>query len=918
LPLSQLQYANNQTHFDRTTGTLFLFGNESANTFQQAIAPNGYLELAIDNNKYSSDTQSPFFAPFLIGATNHSIQTITLDGGDGEDKLILGGQLDSPNLSITTDDSIDITGSLTATNNLSILSDKLTLNQAILTATDSNNGGTIHLLGKDISVINSAISASGDRSGGTILIGGDYQGKGTVPNAKHTYIGSNVQINAEATQTGNGGKVIVWADDTTEYYGNITARGGATSGDGGSAEVSGKQNLKYRGHADLGSTNGKLGTLLLDPTDIYISNAAEDDQTTIDANEFSQQIGDISLEAERSIYVRSNLNFVPSPGNSISFTVANGANNNNGFFTSESNVDIYAPGRNITISGGAIGLNGTLSTASNIGNGGSITLTTLNASPYSNYLGTGSLQTFSTIGEGGNISLSSSSTIDIQGIMDVSGKTSSGQVDIIANESIGVYDIYSGRIFGLISSVTENGNGKPINLTSTTGSIIVGEIRSEASGNSGDINLSAQQDISSYIFFSGSNNGNSGDIQLTSTGGAIYNSSMRSQASGNGGSILLEASGDITTGGITSYAYGGGNSGNVTLTSDQGDITTRSIATNSTGAGNGGDVKLYSDLGNITADYIRSDSAGGSGGNIKVDSDGDITAEWLRADSNLGAGGKIELIADKFIKVKGSTQINGNNFSIFTDSVGDSSAPIFIKHSTQVVNNPAPFIVGDTSVNGTANGISDGVAIMGVSATHTIYLGYGIYSNNDIYITSPILVAGSPTPPVSKPSPQDLWSSFVSLYETQFTQCLQQKFAIDIDKLNGFLPIKNLIFDVDVSLNYQGVGDIGQGGERAGEAAGSNDPSKYIIYIAREIYESNSPRTLDAIYATIAHEAANILDYQLSQITGRAKDESNYGNSCLAGDPEIKDGDSGAAVEFCMFEKFVYPDYVVTPKNCTP
>jgi hypothetical protein len=687
-PLSPLQPTNNFNHFDRTTGTLFLFGDESANTFQQAIAPNGYLELAIDNKHYSSDTQSPFFAPFLIGATNHSIQTITLDGGDGYDKLILGGQLDSPNLSITADDSIDITGSLSVTNNLSIHSDKLTLNQARLSATDSNNGGTIHLLSHDIKIIDSAIAASGDRSGGTILIGGDYQGKGTVPNAKHTYIDSDVQINADATQTGNGGKVIIWADDTTEYYGNITARGGATSGDGGSAEVSGKQNLKYRGHADLGSTNGKLGTLLLDPDYIIISNAAEDSETTIDATELSEQTGDISLVATTGITVGSDLNFVPTdPGSSISFVGAAGGVY--GGFGTSVDVNIYAPGRNITISGSHISTNGILSTASDAGNGGSITLTASlppNAPPnLTNEISVGSLHTSSTTGTGGNVSISSSSPIQVLSGMNVSGNTGSGQIDITAKGNIEVLDFdgsNGGSGIGLISAVTQSGNSKPINLTSSDGTIEVGEIRSEASGNSGDITLSAQQDISTYLISSKSNTGNGGDIHFTSTEGAIYNSSMQSQARGNGGSILLEASGDINTGGITSYSYGGGNGGNVTLTSDQGDITTTPIATNSTGAGNGGDVKLYSDLGNITADYIRSDSAGGTGGDITLD-------------------------AAEFVKVIDSVAIDGIDYSIYADGVtGDS--PINISYGDTVSGEGGTdFILGNSGTNGTEGAIAN-------------------------------------------------------------------------------------------------------------------------------------------------------------------------------------------------------------------
>ena len=55
------------------------------------------------------------------------------------------------------------------------------------------------------------------------------------------------------------------------FNGNITARGGLFSGNGGFVEVSGKQSLDFAGLVDLRSTLGIAGTLLLDPTDITIS-----------------------------------------------------------------------------------------------------------------------------------------------------------------------------------------------------------------------------------------------------------------------------------------------------------------------------------------------------------------------------------------------------------------------------------------------------------------------------------------------------------------------------------------------------------------------------------------------------------------------------------------------------------------------
>src|SRR5919202_1910543 len=72
-------------------------------------------------------------------------------------------------------------------------------------------GGTVQVLGDRIGLLHNAqMEVSSDTGGGTVLIGGDFQGKGTVPNALRTFIGSNVTINANANTSGNGGRGIVW------------------------------------------------------------------------------------------------------------------------------------------------------------------------------------------------------------------------------------------------------------------------------------------------------------------------------------------------------------------------------------------------------------------------------------------------------------------------------------------------------------------------------------------------------------------------------------------------------------------------------------------------------------------------------------------------------------------------------------
>ncbi len=149
--------------------------------------------------------------------------------------------------------------------------------QVDVSATASGQvGGGVQVLGDRVALQTAAINASGDSGGGIVLIGGDFRGQGTVPNAQLTYVSPDSTIRADALQQGNGGRVIVWADNTIHFHGSITARGGAQSGNGGLAEVSGKQTLNYRGTTDLRAAKGSPGTLLLDPESIVIRNGTAD------------------------------------------------------------------------------------------------------------------------------------------------------------------------------------------------------------------------------------------------------------------------------------------------------------------------------------------------------------------------------------------------------------------------------------------------------------------------------------------------------------------------------------------------------------------------------------------------------------------------------------------------------------------
>ena len=137
-----------------------------------------------------------------------------------------------------------------------------------------STGGEIKVLGDEIVLLGANLGAGGDAGGGTVLVGGDFHGKNSaVQNATTNQINFSTTIKADARGTGDGGQVIIWSDKETQFYGSISSRGGATSGNGGFIEVSGKENLVFGGMADAGAPNGRPGTLLLDPKNIIIDSA---------------------------------------------------------------------------------------------------------------------------------------------------------------------------------------------------------------------------------------------------------------------------------------------------------------------------------------------------------------------------------------------------------------------------------------------------------------------------------------------------------------------------------------------------------------------------------------------------------------------------------------------------------------------
>ncbi|MEE3718163.1 filamentous hemagglutinin N-terminal domain-containing protein [Tumidithrix elongata RA019] len=597
--------------------------------------------------------------------------------------------------------------------------------------------GTVQLLGDLVSLLNNArIDVSGANGGGTVLIGGDYQGKGTVQNAQETYVDRGVTIDADALQNGNGGRVIVWADKSTEFYGSVTARGatlsssvsGVSVSNGGFTEISGKQDLIFDGKVDLSALNGKLGTLLLDPTDVIISNGTTPGTTLTQAS-----LQALANTANVQVTATNNITIGTLTGNTLTF--AFGANSGSITFTADSDKDnvgsflmnstdtIRARGRNVSISGANIS-SGIIDTSNVTGIGGNIQLSALNGN-----ISTGNVDSRGAANQrGGNVSISSAGNININGTLRSSQSTTGGSTTLLANGNInfGLYNGGSLRIFSGGSITSNNtitfttntsdtfnysnvalwngatlslggvtlsngsspnlsGTPSPVLLDARAGMLFQGSSVIATNANITLTNISTRQASRGLVLLSNqySPNSLSGNVQVDNINTPAVNLNK-------GIDVMVDSRGNITTKDILAPSTAG-NGGSVTLVA-RGNITTNgNISTQSTSA-NGGAINLLANgniqFGNNSVISSNTDLNGNLSGRIDINSKGTVSGNGISIQSSsknpsvVGRHGDVNITAQSLYLANGSqvvATINGGgnagnlNIQIYGDAVFDRS-----------------------------------------------------------------------------------------------------------------------------------------------------------------------------------------------------------------------------------------------------
>ncbi|MBD1926238.1 CHAT domain-containing protein [Trichocoleus sp. FACHB-90] len=513
----------------------------------------------------------------------------------------------------------------------------------------SGTGGTVQVLGEKVGLVSANINASGNLGGGTVLIGGDYQGKGKVPNANHTFVDSKTTINADAITNGNGGRVIVWSDDTTEFHGNITARGGAESGNGGFVETSGKLSLKYDGFVDLRANNGLTGQLLLDPATFVIANTGGD----ITPSEVVTMLNttNVEYEATNSLTIQD---AVDASGNANANKLTLGA----------STVNLNAP---MKLKGG-LTINSTVLNISSVAN--------LDLDGAFSQISAGVVNTAGDI-KTANQSISFTGAVNLTGNV----RLNAGNADITFNSTIN-----GGKNLQLSAGTGKVDFNDTVGNTTPLGNLIVSadKIALVSSTHAANVTLKPGTSDKTIGIESNTENLNFTDAQLDS----ITASTLTIGDTNNTSGIVLGTTNSPLISQNKNLVFITRNGGNVTL---KGDITTTNNGTVTITNGgtftmeNGADMNLdgaflqngsgtVSTSGNITTtnDNIKFNSAITLTGNIKFDTGtgaGDIVF-----DSTINGGKNLELVAGSGnIKLNSDAQVgsftvnNSGTFSIAAD-----------------------------------------------------------------------------------------------------------------------------------------------------------------------------------------------------------------------------------------------------------
>ena len=435
----------------------------------------------------------------------------------------------------------------------------------------SGTGGSVQLLGHQVGLVNAAqVDASGATGGGTVLVGGDYQGgNAAVQNAAASFVASDVQIKADATATGRrrqGHRLGGWHDPLLRQHQRRWRRGGW--------QRRLRRNLR-QGDADHHRRmsaprrpGGLAGTWLLDPNNITIQAAGSDTNVVGVSNLFSSADSAIvttasiqnALNAGTSVAVTTGMLAVPTvrPATSrlrrpsrrrqASTPRLRSTPANNIVFNAGSNVSSSAGQLGVTLNAG-----GNINSAANINtNGGLLTF---------NAAGASSTQSGVVSGAGG-LTKTGAGTLTLSGANTYTGATAvnAGTLNLQNNTATGTstggvtvasgaaLELQGGITVGaetlIISGVGVGGNGALRNVSgnNTWGGTVTLAGNSEVQSDGGTLTLNAATAVT----------GANRTLTIDGAGNILVSGIIATSTTG--GVLTKNGTGTLTLSGANTYA----------------------------------------------------------------------------------------------------------------------------------------------------------------------------------------------------------------------------------------------------------------------------------------------------------------------------------------------------------------------------
>jgi filamentous hemagglutinin family protein len=184
-------------------------------------------------------------------------------------------------------------------------------------------GGQIRLLGRAVEVSAGAdIDASGTTGGGQVLIGTEQATAGpAVRNADSVLVNYGTPIRANATDSGDGGSIVIRSNGTTQVYTGLEARSGIYGGKGGAVETSGAFVDARPSYIDVGAPQGDGGSWLLRADNVTIADSTcaqckDDPRVPVQESVVSNRlVRDVLAQAGRVRLEAASKDAAPSTGN---------------------------------------------------------------------------------------------------------------------------------------------------------------------------------------------------------------------------------------------------------------------------------------------------------------------------------------------------------------------------------------------------------------------------------------------------------------------------------------------------------------------------------------------------------------------------------------------------------------------------